>query len=98
MAAPRSQSHRVRPSDAIARRYGVPASVIMQANNIASPAIIYPANDGNSALTARRRLQLRRRPQSSGFASDCTRSCPASVAAATPASNAASMWSQPAIR
>ncbi|MGZ3329486.1 MAG: LysM peptidoglycan-binding domain-containing protein, partial [Xanthobacteraceae bacterium] len=28
--------------DAIARRYGVPASVIMQANNIASPAIIYP--------------------------------------------------------
>ena len=28
--------------DAIARRYGVPASVIMQSNNITSPAIIYP--------------------------------------------------------
>jgi LysM repeat protein len=28
--------------DTIARRYGVPASVIMQANNITAPATLYP--------------------------------------------------------
>ncbi len=28
--------------DGIARRYGVPASVVMQANNITAPAVIYP--------------------------------------------------------
>ena len=75
--------------DAIARRYGVPASVIMQANNIASPAIIYPgqrlviprytqAPVGTAAAPANR-------PASPPTASAVA---PASVAAATPASNA----------
>jgi murein DD-endopeptidase MepM/ murein hydrolase activator NlpD len=75
--------------DAIARRYGVPASVILQANNIASPAIIYPgqrlviprytqAPVGTAAAPANR-------PASPPTASAVA---PASVAAATPASNA----------
>jgi murein DD-endopeptidase MepM/ murein hydrolase activator NlpD len=75
--------------DAIARRYGVPASVIMQANNIASPAIIYPgqrlviprytqAPVGTAAAPANRPAAP---PTASAVA-------PASVAAATPASNA----------
>jgi murein DD-endopeptidase MepM/ murein hydrolase activator NlpD len=75
--------------DAIARRYGVPASVIMQANNIASPAIIYPGQ----------RLVIPRYTQApvATAAAPAARpastpplpaSAPAPVAAATPASNA----------
>ena len=75
--------------DAVARRYGVPASVIMQSNNITSPAIIYPgqrlviprytqAPVGTAAAPANR-------PASPPTASA---PAPASVAAATPASNA----------
>jgi murein DD-endopeptidase MepM/ murein hydrolase activator NlpD len=76
--------------DAIARRYGVPASVIMQANNIASPAIIYPGQ----RLVIPRYTQA---PVATAAAAPAVRpaspppapaTAPAPVAAATPASNA----------
>jgi murein DD-endopeptidase MepM/ murein hydrolase activator NlpD len=75
--------------DAIARRYGVPASVIMQANNIASPAIIYPGQrlviPRYSQTPVATAAAPANRPASPPTA---PAAAPASVAAATPASNA----------
>ncbi len=47
--------------DTIARRYGVPASAIMQANNIAAPATFIPASDWSFRATSRRGLLQPRR-------------------------------------
>jgi murein DD-endopeptidase MepM/ murein hydrolase activator NlpD len=75
--------------DAIARRYGVPASVIMQANNIASPAIIYPGQ----RLVIPRYTQAPVATAAAAGARPASTppvpaSAPAPVATATPASNA----------
>jgi murein DD-endopeptidase MepM/ murein hydrolase activator NlpD len=75
--------------DAIARRYGVPASVIMQANNITSPAIIYPGQrlviprytQAPVATAAAPAVRPASPPAAPAVA-------PAPVAGATPASNA----------
>src|SRR6476646_3748224 len=77
--------------DAIARRYGVPASVIMQANNITSPAIIYPGQRlvipryTNAPVAAAAAPATR---PAAPAAAPVTATVPAPVAAGMPASNA----------
>src|SRR6185312_9286900 len=77
--------------DAIARRYGVPASVIMQSNNITSPAIIYPGQRlvipryTNAPVAAAAAPATR---PAAPAAAPVTATAPAPVAAAMPASNA----------
>ena len=77
--------------DAIARRYGVPASVIMQSNNMTSPAIIYPGQRlvipryTNAPVAAAAAPTTR---PAAPAAAPVTATAPAPVAAAMPASNA----------
>src|SRR4029077_13922543 len=70
--------------DAIARRYGVPASVIMQSNNITSPAIIYP---GQRLLIPR----YTNAPVAAAAAPATRPASPAPVPASAPAPVAAAM-------
>jgi murein DD-endopeptidase MepM/ murein hydrolase activator NlpD len=70
--------------DTLARRYGVPASAIMQANNLTAPANIYA---GQELVIPRYNQANRMPPQASRTAASPPKTVPA--AAATPAGNAA---------
>src|SRR6476469_230822 len=79
--------------DAIARRYGVPASVIMQSNNITSPAIVYPGPRlviprYTNAPVAAAAAPATRPASPAPAPAPVPASAPAPVAAAIPASSA----------
>src|SRR6266481_448940 len=75
--------------DTIARRHGVPASVIMQANNITAPATLYPGQ----------RLVIPHYKSSRVATAPTPRpAVPTPAPAASPPGNGAFTWSPPATR